>query len=154
MNFEKILPNPKAKSSVWEHFGFPADKDGNKINDKKIMCRLCKGIVAYLGNTSNLTYHLSKQHTSVFSELRKPGESSKDLITAKSKSGSGKQLTLTAAISNSTLIPHDSVRHRELVNATANFICHSLQPVRIVDEDSFRYLFYISSVMDSMIPTK
>ena len=40
--FEKILPNPKAKSSVWEHFGFPAGIDGNKITEKNIVCQLCK----------------------------------------------------------------------------------------------------------------
>ena len=35
--FEKILPNTKAKSSVWEHLGFPAGKRGNKITDKNIV---------------------------------------------------------------------------------------------------------------------
>ena len=71
----------------------------------------------------------------------------KTLITAKFKSGSGKQLTLTAAISNSTPFSRNSVRHRELVDATANFICHILQPIQIVDEDSFRYLFYTKIVL-------
>ena len=56
--FEKLVAKLKCKSKVWKHFGFPADAHGETMDKKKIVCSLCKAIIAYLGNTSNLTYHL------------------------------------------------------------------------------------------------
>ena len=55
--FEKLIAKPKCKSKVWKHFVFPANAH-SEIMGKKIVCQLCKAIIAYSGNTSNLTYHL------------------------------------------------------------------------------------------------
>ena len=72
--FEKLVAKPKSKTKVWKHFGFPADAHG-EIMDKKIICQLCKAIIAYLGNTSNLTYHLQQAHSQEPVELLKDSDS-------------------------------------------------------------------------------
>ena len=95
MECDTTVSNPKGKSTVWQHFGFPGDSDGVKLSDKKLVCRLCKSIIRYSGNTSNLTYHLSKQHTAKYAQLQKPGESSKSAVIKKMDS---KQLTLSATV--------------------------------------------------------
>ena len=56
--FEKLVAKLNCKGKVWKHFSFPADAHGEIMDKKKIICRLCKVIIRYSGNTSNLTYHL------------------------------------------------------------------------------------------------
>ena len=55
----EIVPNKKAKSSVWNHFGFLKENDG-PVDKTKVACKLCptKTILKYSGNTTNLTDHL------------------------------------------------------------------------------------------------
>ena len=57
-----IVCHPKVKSKVWKHFGFVANKKGKIANNKKVICRLREHQLAYSGNTSNLFYHLEKEH--------------------------------------------------------------------------------------------
>ena len=42
------------------------------------------------------------------------------------------------------LFPQDSAKHKQLVEATADFICQGLLPLRVVDESSFRRLLEIT----------
>ncbi|XP_065891713.1 E3 SUMO-protein ligase ZBED1-like [Dysidea avara] len=52
-----------------------ADSDGMVVDKKKIACRLCRVIIAYSGNTSNMTYHLERLHISEFKKyLEKTGK--------------------------------------------------------------------------------
>ena len=109
---------------------------------KKVVCRLCKQVIGYSGNTTNLTYHLQRLHPTEHQQLTKEVENDEDKpgpSTTKTV-----QLTLSGAISRTTPFQQDSVRHNELVNATANFITQSLQPIRVVDEPSFRRLLQIA----------
>ena len=56
--FEKLIAKPKCKSKVWKHFVFQANAPSEIMDKKRIVCQLCKAIIAYSENTSNLTYHL------------------------------------------------------------------------------------------------
>ena len=67
--FEKLIAKPKCKSKMWKRFVFPANAHSEIMDKKKIVCRLCKAIIAYLGNTSNLTYHLQRAHSQELVEL-------------------------------------------------------------------------------------
>ena len=59
--FDQIVkPSFKTKSAIWKHFGFPADDTGTITDQKKTICRLCRAVVAYSGNTSNLKSHLQR----------------------------------------------------------------------------------------------
>ena len=68
-NFE-IVENKKAKSTVWQHFGFVKEKD--EVSKNRIACRHCKMILKYSGNTSNLNDHMTRKHPSIST---KPGSS-------------------------------------------------------------------------------
>ena len=140
VEFEQLVDKPKSKSKVWKHFGFPADVDGAIKHKKKIVCRLCKAVVAYSGNTTNLSHHLQRSHWQEFSELSERGGDK----PGPSTSPTAKQLTLPGAVERSIPFPHDSEKHKRLVNATADFICQGLQPLRVVDEVSFRGLLEIA----------
>ena len=165
IEYEQLISKPKAKSKVWRHFGFPAVADGTIIDKKKIACRLCRAIITYSGNTSNLTYHLQREHPREYRELMEEARQSDDKpgpsgdATAKSV-----QITLGGAIARSASFQRNSIRHKQLVDATADFVCQSLQPICVMDEPSFRRLLEIAEprfqlphrthFTDKIIPSK
>ena len=53
-------------------------------------------------------------------------------------------MTLGGAIAKSAPYPRDGYKHKQLVDATIGFVCHSLQPISIVDEPTFRHLLEIT----------
>ena len=62
------LEAPKgAKSSYWAHVGFEVDKDGKRLDNKRVRCRICNHKVGFSGNTMNLGQHLQKWHPEVVS---------------------------------------------------------------------------------------
>ena len=73
-SFTFAAPAFKARSEIWTYFKFMADSDGVVVEKKKIACRLCRAIIAYSGNTSNMTYHLERFHTTEFRKYSKKAE--------------------------------------------------------------------------------
>nr|XP_026237278.1 zinc finger BED domain-containing protein 1 [Urocitellus parryii] len=67
----KLVAHPRAKSKVWKYFGFDTNAEGCILQWKKIYCRICMSQIAYSGNTSNLSYHLEKNHPEEFCEFIK-----------------------------------------------------------------------------------
>jgi len=67
-NLTFVTPSFKTRSEIWTYFGFMADSDGVVVDKKKIACRLCRAMIAYSGNTSIMTYHLERLHSSGFRE--------------------------------------------------------------------------------------
>ena len=135
---EELVPLPNV---AWKYFGFIANAS-KKIKDKKrVFCKLCDPpfSLSYSTNTSNLTYHLERKHP----------EDHRKVITAQGKTKAAQapsKMLSTAApflsINDSKhggVKPYDksSRRAKQLVNATAQFISLSLQPIRVVDEPSF-----------------
>ena len=101
-----------------------------------------RSIIAYSGNASN---HLQRAHSQELVELRedsgdKPGPS----VLPTAKQPLSKQQSLLGIIERSIPFPQDSAKHKRLVDATADFICQSLLPLRVVDERSFRRLLEIA----------
>ena len=143
--FEKLIAKPKCKSKVWKQFVFPANAHSEIMDKKKVVCRLCKAIIAYSGSTSNLTYHLQRAHSQELVELcedsgDRPGLS----VLPTVKQPSLKQQSLLGIVQRSIHFPQDSTKHRRLVDATAAFICQGLLPLRVVDESIFRRLLEIA----------
>ena len=74
------------------------------------------------------------------------------------------QLTISGTLAKSTPFSNESVKHKQLVDATANFICQGLQPLSVVDEPAFRRLLEIAEprfklphhtyFTDTVIPAK
>ena len=152
IEYEQLIAKPKAKSKMWRHFGFPAVATGTIIDKKKIACRLCKAVIPYSGKTSNLTYHLQREHSCEHlhehRELVEEGRRTGDNFDKSGPSGNATaksvQITLSGAITRLAPFQRDSVRYKQLVNATADFACQSIQPICTVDESSFRRLLEIA----------
>ena len=64
------------------------------------------------------------------------------LLTAKQPLS--KQQSLPGIIERSIAFPQDSAKHKRLVDATADFICQGLLPLKVVNERSFRRLLEIA----------
>ena len=62
---DKLVVLPSAKSKVWNYFSFPANSSGTITNKMKVYCKLCDPpfSISYSTNTSNLTYHLRRNHS-------------------------------------------------------------------------------------------
>lgn len=127
----KLVAHPRAKSKVWKYFGFDTNAEGCILQWKKIYCRICMAQIAYSGNTSNLSYHLEKNHPDEFCELVKSNteQMREAFATAFSKL---KPETLQ-------LTPQDK-RQQELTAAVLALISEGLYPASIVDEPTFRAL--------------
>lgn len=116
------MPNPKAKSKVWENFGFAADENGTVLDKKKVVCRLCRQSIGYSGNTTNLTYHIQRVHPTIYKQQAEQKE-------VAAEPGAKVQQTIYGSISKTAAFPRYSIKHAQLVKVTADFICHSLQPI-------------------------
>ena len=88
--------------------------------------------------TSN--FHLYQNHTHRGNDDH-PGPSSASAIKTMSK-----QLTLRVTLPKSTLFSSKSVKHKLLVDATADFICQGLQPPSVVGKPAFRRLLEIAQL--------
>ena len=127
------VPSFKTKSEIWTYFGFIADSDGVISDKKKIACRICRTVIAYSGNTSNMTYHLQRQHSSEYDKYLKrsgkaknndnsfsdsPGTS--EVVSEQAGEGTSepKQITLSAAFKRAAPLPSNSPRYSSLLRAT------------------------------------
>ena len=74
------------------------------------------------------------------------------------------QLAISGTLAESTPFSNESVQHKQLVDATANFICQGLQSLTVVDQPAFRQLLEIAEprfklphctyFTDTVIPAK
>ncbi|XP_004867373.1 zinc finger BED domain-containing protein 1 [Heterocephalus glaber] len=147
----KLVAHPRAKSKVWKYFGFDTNADGCILHWKRIYCRICMAQIAYSGNTSNLSYHLEKNHPEEFCEFIKSNteQMREAFATAFSKlkpeaSTCGPQTPPDAAMAASAGVKAghglDSKRQHDLSAAVLGLICDGLYPASIVDEPTFRAL--------------
>ncbi|XP_029786481.1 zinc finger BED domain-containing protein 1 [Suricata suricatta] len=139
----KLVAHPRAKSKVWKYFGFDTNAEGCILQWKKIYCRICRAQIAYSGNTSNLSYHLEKNHPDEFCEFVKSNteQMREAFATAFSKlKPEGSQLAPPDALAAKAGHGHESKRQQELTAAVLGLICEGLYPVSIVDEPTFKVL--------------
>ncbi|XP_077002360.1 E3 SUMO-protein ligase ZBED1 isoform X1 [Tamandua tetradactyla] len=144
----KLVAHPRAKSKVWKYFGFDTNAEGCILQWKKIYCRICMAQIAYSGNTSNLSYHLEKNHPDEFCEFVKSNtEQMREAFASafsKLKPESAQQAAAGASAQD-TLVPkpghgYESKKQQELTAAVISLICEGLYPASIVDEPTFRTL--------------
>lgn len=64
--YKKLVVPSTMRSIYWKCYGFPANEDGEILTKVKIVCLLCKTVIAYNRNTSNLRMHLQNKHPQVF----------------------------------------------------------------------------------------
>ncbi|XP_048833908.1 E3 SUMO-protein ligase ZBED1-like [Brienomyrus brachyistius] len=135
-----LVAHPRAKSKVWKYFGFDTDADGCILHWKKIYCRICMAQIAYSGNTSNLSYHLEKNHPEEFCEFVKSNtEQMREAFAtaySKLKSESSQQFS-QETLSVKQTCGYENRKHSDLISAIISFICEGMYPVSIVEEPSF-----------------
>ena len=148
-----IVCHPKGKSKVWKHFGFVANEKGKIANDKKVICRLCEHQLAYSGNTSNLFYHLQKEHPGEFATLRNETSAAATPVTKSKHPPAISQSTMETVLATSTPYAKNSSHNKQLLTATVEFICHGLHAVSTVDDASFRNLLAVADKRYT-IPTR
>lgn len=145
-----LVAHPRAKSKVWKFFGFDTDADGCIVHWKRIYCRICMNQIAYSGSTSNLSYHLEKNHPVEFSEFVKSStdqmhETFANVFSRIKTEPSVEhvhQLPQDANLRQS--VDHENRRHNDLTAAVINFICEGLYPVSLVEERTFKTLMSIA----------
>ena len=163
--FDQIVkPSFKTKSTIWKHFGFPAGSTGTITDKKKTICRLCRAVVAYSGNTSNLSSHLQRFHTQEYGVLQQQDKDQPGPSSVSASKTSSSQLTIRETTAKSTPFSNESVKHKQLVDAIGDFICRGLQLLSVVDDLSFRHLLEIAEprfklphrtyFTDTVIPAK
>ncbi|XP_026157797.1 zinc finger BED domain-containing protein 1-like [Mastacembelus armatus] len=141
-----LVAHPRAKSKVWKYFGFDTDADGCILHWKRIYCRVCMSQIAYSGNTSNLSYHLEKNHPVEFSEFVKSNtdQMREAFATAFSRiktEPSGPHCAQHYQDANlKQNLDYENRRHNDLTVAIINFIFEGLYPVSIVEEPTFKTL--------------
>ncbi|XP_053313333.1 E3 SUMO-protein ligase ZBED1 [Spea bombifrons] len=139
----KLVAHPRAKSKVWKYFGFDTNAEGCILQWKKIYCRICMAQIAYSGNTSNLSYHLEKNHMDEFCELVKSNtEQMREAFASafsKLKPESSQQVVQESlTIKNSH--GYESKKQLELTSGVISMICEGMFPASILDEPTFKSL--------------
>ncbi|KAM9328684.1 polyprenol dehydrogenase isoform 1-T1 [Pholidichthys leucotaenia] len=144
-----LVAHPRAKSKVWKYFGFDTDADGCILHWKRIYCRVCMSQIAYSGNTSNLSYHLEKNHPVEFTEFMKSNtdQMREAFATAYSRIKTEPMgLPVNQQAQDPSLrqsLGYDNRRHSDLTVAVVNFICEGLYPISVVEEPTFKTLMSV-----------
>ncbi|KAM4794869.1 E3 SUMO-protein ligase ZBED1 [Rhinophrynus dorsalis] len=139
----KLVAHPRAKSKVWKYFGFDTNAEGCILQWKKIYCRICMAQIAYSGNTSNLSYHLEKNHPDEFCEFVKSNtEQMREAFAtafSKLKPESSQQVAQETLIMKNNH-SFENKKHLELTSAVISLICEGMFPASILDEPTFKSL--------------
>lgn len=68
----ELVSKPNVTSSVWEHFGFKPNDDGEQFNLCHLVCHICfKTVVTKHGNTTKRQLHLKRNNPMHFSQIGK-----------------------------------------------------------------------------------
>ncbi|XP_039276985.1 E3 SUMO-protein ligase ZBED1 isoform X2 [Nilaparvata lugens] len=88
--YKKLVVPTTKRSIYWKCFGFPANEEGEILTKVKIICLLCKAVITYNGNTSNLRMHLQSKHMQELNELEASSPPKKPRVEPKPKPGKKK----------------------------------------------------------------
>ena len=141
----EYLPLEKAKSVVWNHFGFPA-RSGKFIQKdkrlrKEVFCKICKHPLSYKGNTTNMIVHLQSRHSAEFSEIADQLKSSGS--THSSASLPTDQPLITDSIKRLTPLSRSSSRWKALTNSVCYFLAKDLHPLSTVNDQGFLHMLKV-----------
>lgn len=116
-----IRPEGHCLAVLW----FKNYEDRKELDQRKVICKMCKLEVKHCGNTTNLRNHLNKYHPE----------------TLLVKSSEPKQTALGKAFA--VKLPANSLRGQKITKTVATIICKDIRPYRIVENDGLRRLVNI-----------
>lgn len=127
----EIINNKSGKAEIWKHFGFVKR---NEIVDKKVIaCKLCFNTFKYSGNTTNLTDHIRRKHSTIY-----------DLKTTQSTVTNTNTGSLSSFFgSKASKLPHTSTRAINITSSITQFIVKDLRPFSVVENSGFRNLLQV-----------
>ena len=135
----EFLPLEKAKSIVWNYFGFPA-RSGKFIQKdkrlrKEVYCKLCRRSLSYKGNTTNMIVHLQSRHSAVYSDivdqLKTTGIAHLSAPLLKD------QLSIEDSFMKLTPMSRSSSRWKALTNSVCYFLAKDLHLLSTVNDQGF-----------------
>lgn len=136
-----IVKNPHGKASVWQHFGFV--KESDIVDKKRVACKLCRTILKYSSNTTNLNDHLRRWHPSIGTDTKSKTDKSKTSEKLSNPSSSSTNPTSTLATIFPAKISPTSQRGKSITSAISQFIVRDLRPYSIVENIGFKNLIHV-----------
>ncbi|KAJ8302381.1 hypothetical protein KUTeg_021368 [Tegillarca granosa] len=125
---KEIISFPgKAKSKVWERFGFYKDPMTKNIEKSHAVCKECRAEIKYSGNTSNLQYHIDKYHAKKLDSPNQP-----------------KQLPIFQSFANQSKLPFNSSRATAITKSIAEYLILEMKPLTTVESQSFKNMFKVT----------
>ena len=138
----EFLPLEKAKSIVWNYFGFPARSGKFVQKDKRlrkeVYCKVCQRPLSYKGNMTNMIVHLQSHHSAVYSEIAdqlKCGSAHSSLASLPKD-----QLSIRDSFKKLTPLPRSSSRWKALTNSVCYFLAKDLHPLSTVNDKGFLHM--------------
>ena len=128
----QLVPNKKAKSDVWGHFGIKMNKQTQKPVENVVICKHCDNPVKYCGGTTNLSSHLNRHHPSATLKMKvkveETHESPATIPTPSLKPTDVKKVqpTLTGMLSAASKYPFHSVGASDTTRSIAPYIIDPL----------------------------
>ena len=143
----ELLLLEKAKSGVWEYFGFPAEngefteRDRRKRNE--VFCKLCPKKMNYQGNTTNMMVHLQYNHRSEYLKAKEKTKTKRmQPPRTTTSSCSDRQPSITEAFHQMEPLSQSSKRWKQLNNSVCQCIAKDMLPVSIVNNCGFRNMLH------------
>lgn len=128
-----IIPAPTHfKSKVWKHFGFYKLPGKTERDMRKGVCKLCRGLVTYCGNTTNLQAHLARHHPTLKLATVNPEP-------PKPSSSGQQQQSIEDSLNK---LPSGSEKAKRITRSIGQFIAKDLRPYSVVENEGFRNLLY------------
>lgn len=62
ITYINLVTKQKARSTIWAHFGFPANEKNEILSNQVVVCVICMEAIKYSNNTTNLKQHLANKH--------------------------------------------------------------------------------------------
>lgn len=132
---EELVPKRGGTSVVWSWFGYKK----SDTDQKTVLCKVCRRPVpAPESNTTNLFYHLQKNHEREYRDSQKMRDTSKPSVKSKGKPQA--QTSLEESFARGTPYDKKSRRWKDITSAITTFICKDMAPVYTVEKKGFREL--------------
>ena len=138
----ELLPLEKAKSKVWEYFGFPAENGEFSEKDKKkrneVFCKLCPKSLNYLGNTTNMMVHIQyNQRLEYFKVKTKAAAAQPQMQLPQATSAVDRQTSITEAFQYLEPLSTNLKRWKMLNKSVCQCIAKDMLPISIVNNVGF-----------------
>ena len=144
MAVTEFLPLEKAKSTVWNYFGFPARSGKFIQRDKrlrKVYCNLCRRSLSYKGSTTNMIVHLQSHHSAVYCDIV---DQLKTTGSAHSSASLPKdQLSIEDFFKKLTPLSRSSSRWKVLTNSVCYFLAKDLRPLSTLNDHGFLHMLKV-----------